>query len=224
MQLDSANQAEVISDQNWTIAGITSEIGGLSNEVKRLKSDLSKAQNEFNVIQEQLNLMIDSVTMLKEEFQPYVKSFLKYRNSLEYPSEDKTIPLSFNDLMKFEQDYIARNILEKRGFLDMPHNNDDDFYKLSFQLSDDEKEASCWAYCYRKDAAENTFVLSFDLNTEAGRLLFYSLKQSIYTSCTACDADGVVFNCPHSRYKYKLHIREDKQDGTGTIFNDYGCN
>ena len=67
MQLDSANQAELISDQQRTIAEAQAEIQKLKIQVNELNGDLSEALDAWSLFKQQLKLTKDSEIELKGE-------------------------------------------------------------------------------------------------------------------------------------------------------------
>ena len=67
MQLDSADQADFISDQQWTIAEAQAEIQKLKIQVNELNGDLSEALDAWSLFKQQLKLTKDSEIELKGE-------------------------------------------------------------------------------------------------------------------------------------------------------------
>lgn len=94
MQLDSADQADLISDQQWTIAEAQAEIQKLTTIVNELNGDLSEALDAWSLFKQQLKLTKDSVVRLQREVEPY----LKVKEALENPDTVTYLDLSGYDL------------------------------------------------------------------------------------------------------------------------------
>ena len=86
MQLDSANQANLISDQQSKIVKTEAEIQELTIQIIKLNSDLSEARVEADAIQEQLKLTKDSEIELKGEVSILQMNLQITQDSLEFLS------------------------------------------------------------------------------------------------------------------------------------------